>query len=168
MVDKLNNANFGEFNIQPNINPLNHNNLIQNHSSSQFNSQNISYYQNNNSFLSSSLNNSQMKILNQSQIINQSIDKQNIPNQEASPKMNLNLNQNTPEYENKKEELPEKTNIDISETKNTSKLNPKNLIEIVPQIQNIVSTAYLKCNLNLKEIALLEQNVEYNPKDLVD
>lgn len=164
MTDKLINANFGDFNILPNINPLNHNNLIQNHSPSQFNSQNISYYQNNNSFLSSSLNNRQINILNQSQIINQSIDQQNISNQESTPIMNLNLNQNTPEYENKKEELPEKTNIDIAETKNTSKLNPTNLIEIVPQIQNIVSTADLKCNLNLKEIALQEQNVEYNPK----
>ena len=164
MIDKLINANFGDFNILPNINPVNLNNIIQNHSPSQFNSQNISYYQNNNSFLSSSLNNSQMNILNKSQIRNQSIGQQNISNQEASPIMNLNLRQNTPENENKKEELPEKTNIDIAETKNTSKLNPTNLIEIVPQIQNIVSTADLKCNLNLKEIALQEQNVEYNPK----
>lgn len=168
MTDQLNKANFDDFNILPTINPLNFNNLIQNHSSSPFNSQNISYYQNNNSFhssSSSSLNISQLNNLNQSQINNQYIDEQNIEEQEGTPIMYLNhLNQNSPEYENKKEELPEKTNIDITETKNTSKLNPSKLIEIVPQIQNIVSTADLKCNLNLKEIALQENNVEYNPK----
>ena len=35
---------------------------------------------------------------------------------------------------------------------------------IVPQLQNIVSTVDLGCKLNLKKIALLTRNAEYNPK----
>ena len=36
--------------------------------------------------------------------------------------------------------------------------------EIQPKLQNIVSTANLKCPLNLREIALKAKNAEYNPK----
>ncbi|XP_045679533.1 TATA box-binding protein-like 2 [Phyllostomus hastatus] len=36
--------------------------------------------------------------------------------------------------------------------------------EIVPQLQNIVSTANLACKLDLKKIALQAKNAEYNPK----
>ncbi|KAM7157996.1 TATA box-binding protein-like 2 [Molossus nigricans] len=36
--------------------------------------------------------------------------------------------------------------------------------EIVPQLQNIVSTANLACKLDLKKIALHAKNAEYNPK----
>lgn len=34
---------------------------------------------------------------------------------------------------------------------------------MIPKIQNVVSTANLECNLNLREIALRLDNVEYNP-----
>ncbi|XP_054927701.1 uncharacterized protein [Dermacentor andersoni] len=36
--------------------------------------------------------------------------------------------------------------------------------EIVPQLQNIVSTVNLDCKLDLKKIALHARNAEYNPK----
>merc|ERR1711972_1275896 len=36
--------------------------------------------------------------------------------------------------------------------------------EIVPQLQNIVSTVSLGCTLDLKKIALHARNAEYNPK----
>ncbi|MCL7024508.1 hypothetical protein MKW94_019865 [Papaver nudicaule] len=36
--------------------------------------------------------------------------------------------------------------------------------EIVPKIQNIVSTVNLDCKLNLKQIALKARNAEYNPR----
>ncbi|VVA26517.1 Hypothetical predicted protein, partial [Prunus dulcis] len=35
---------------------------------------------------------------------------------------------------------------------------------IVPTLQNIVSTVYLGCRLDLKQIALQARNAEYNPK----
>lgn len=36
--------------------------------------------------------------------------------------------------------------------------------QIVPQLQNIVSTVNLGCKLDLKKIALHARNAEYNPK----
>ena len=36
--------------------------------------------------------------------------------------------------------------------------------EIKPKLQNIVSTANLKCHLDLRQIALKAKNAEYNPK----
>ena len=36
--------------------------------------------------------------------------------------------------------------------------------EIRPKLQNIVSTANLKCHLDLRQIALKAKNAEYNPK----
>lgn len=36
--------------------------------------------------------------------------------------------------------------------------------DIQPKLQNIVSTANLKCELDLREIALRAKNAEYNPK----
>lgn len=40
----------------------------------------------------------------------------------------------------------------------------ENIIGIIPTIRNIVSTAYLCCMINLKEIALQAENTQYNPK----
>lgn len=35
---------------------------------------------------------------------------------------------------------------------------------IIPQLQNVVATVNLGCQLDLKEIALHARNAEYNPK----
>lgn len=42
--------------------------------------------------------------------------------------------------------------------------NPLFVDNIQPKLQNIVSTANLKCELDLREIALRAKNAEYNPK----
>ncbi len=53
------------------------------------------------------------------------------------------------------------TNMTFS---NNMPLNPMFPDNIEPKLQNIVSTANLKCELDLREIALKAKNAEYNPK----
>lgn len=48
----------------------------------------------------------------------------------------------------------------------TCQINNPNITtnSVIPQLQNIVSTADLCCKLNLKKITLMAKNAEYNPK----
>ena len=55
-------------------------------------------------------------------------------------------------------------NIEIIETNFNSKNNFLEAPELVCSIENIVSTANLKCKLNLREIALQLANSTYNPR----
>jgi transcription initiation factor TFIID TATA-box-binding protein len=61
--------------------------------------------------------------------------------------------------------LPEIQQIltESTDTQEPTQYNP-NPENIQPCLQNIVSTADLKCKLNLREIALRAKNAEYNPK----
>jgi len=56
--------------------------------------------------------------------------------------------------------IPSNLNYQVSGNFNVGNL-PEN---IQPKLQNIVSTANLKCELDLREIALRAKNAEYNPK----
>jgi transcription initiation factor TFIID TATA-box-binding protein len=58
------------------------------------------------------------------------------------------------------QQLTSNINYGISGNFNVNNL-PEN---IQPKLQNIVSTANLKCELDLREIALRAKNAEYNPK----
>ena len=81
-------------------------------------------------------------------------------NSVQTPIMNFNVNKSFTETE----KLNIKSENISSETKYCS-LNSKNdMPEIIPNIENIVSTANLNCHLNLREIALKATNAEYNPK----
>jgi transcription initiation factor TFIID TATA-box-binding protein len=53
------------------------------------------------------------------------------------------------------------SNITFSSNLQPNSIFPEN---IEPKLQNIVSTANLKCELDLREIALKAKNAEYNPK----
>ncbi len=59
-------------------------------------------------------------------------------------------------------------NFENSFKKPSQSMINKNIIaidkNIVPKLQNIVSTANLGCTLNLRQIALQAKNAEYNPK----
>ena len=132
-----------------NIDNILHNNIISGmYSPAIINTPNISYYGN-----------------SPSPYVEQDPGGQEMKN-EATPLLNINFEQNSPgvekeeKNEGKIEEMPGKT----IETKNTTLGINSNGIEITPEIQNIVSTAELNCELNLKEIALQAKNVKYNPK----
>ena len=76
----------------------------------------------------------------------------------------MNLNENNIIQDNNSIELykPESKSC---ETIDSSSLGSRNSqIEIIPKIENIVSTANLNCQLKLREIALQMKNAEYNPK----
>jgi transcription initiation factor TFIID TATA-box-binding protein len=74
--------------------------------------------------------------------------------------MDFNINNNISENQINRNEIF-KSEIKYSDTNDSS----KNIeIEILPRIENIVSTANLCCNLNLREIAMQAKNAEYNPK----
>jgi transcription initiation factor TFIID TATA-box-binding protein len=53
------------------------------------------------------------------------------------------------------------SNITFTNNLQVNSMFPEN---IEPKLQNIVSTANLKCELDLREIALKAKNAEYNPK----
>ena len=95
---------------------------------------------------------------------------QEMKNEEETPLLDIKFEQNSPgvEREENNEEKNEEKNGEIPgktiETKNTTLGINSNGIEITPEIQNIVSTAELNCELNLKEIALQAKNVKYDPK----
>ena len=136
---------------------------------SQISQSNILYYQNQPSYYTS------LSII--SQLSHDSIDiskihnisQNNSPNQEEStPKMCLNCPENQNNSENNqnnkeiiKNNLKSKINLTNEETNFSSFINQN---YIIPTIQNIVSTANLDCELNLKAIALLLENAVYNPK----
>ncbi len=77
-----------------------------------------------------------------------------------TPIMNININENYPKIE----KLNIKTENLSSETKYCSLSSKNDKLEILPNIENIVSTADLNYPLNLREIALKATNAEYNPK----
>ncbi|XP_008048159.2 TATA box-binding protein-like protein 2 [Carlito syrichta] len=66
--------------------------------------------------------------------------------------------------------FPEKPTSSSLPLASSTPMTPMTLVSeccgIVPQLQNIVSTANLACTLDLKKIALHAKNVEYNPKRL--
>lgn len=85
--------------------------------------------------------------------------------QQETPKMILNLNENN-ETSTINNNSDKKSNNEVNnitkETKNTSNtINVENKISLVPIIQNIVSTVELGCKINLKEIALQAKNSYY-------
>jgi transcription initiation factor TFIID TATA-box-binding protein len=88
--------------------------------------------------------------------------------QSETPKMNINFNSNDQKFnENINHETPQKEKNISTETKaTTNKVNSDKdkKIEIIPTIQNLVCTAQLNCQLRLREIALQEQNTQYEPK----
>jgi len=77
-------------------------------------------------------------------------------NKFQTPIMNLNVNSKTENL------ILENIQIRPTDTKESSKIEDK--IEILPFIENIVSTANFGCLLNLREIALQAKNAEYNPR----
>ena len=93
--------------------------------------------------------------LNQSNIIN-------INYYDCSPCQTpvMNFEKNTQNSENIIPQINRIENIS-SDTKESSEILE---ISPLPIIENIVSTANLCCNLNLREIALQAKNAEYNPK----
>lgn len=132
-------------------------------------SHHISYFQNNLSeeFHSESnlnINHTSSKDDNfESFFDEQEYNKENTPennNSIQTPIMNFDVNGSFPETEkiNIKSE-----NISL-ETKYCSLTSKNEKFEIIPKIENIVSTAYLNCPLNLREITLKANNAEYNPK----
>ena len=86
-------------------------------------------------------------------------------NSAQTPVMNYNENislnvSGTNDEQNQNALIPKSDKI-TSDTYDSS----KNIqLEILPKIENIVSTANLCCELNLREIALQARNAEYNPK----
>jgi len=80
-----------------------------------------------------------------------------IANKFQTPIMNLNVNNS-----NTENLILENIQIRPTDTKESSKIEDK--IEILPFIENIVSTANFGCLLNLREIALQAKNAEYNPR----
>ena len=79
-----------------------------------------------------------------------------IVNQYKTPIMNLNVNSNTENL------ILDDIQVRPPDTKESSKTEDK--IEMLPFIENIVSTANFGCLLNLREIALQAKNAEYNPR----
>ena len=86
-----------------------------------------------------------------------------------TPKMPVNVEQNNEPAGIKNVGESDNNNIQSQttkeQTKNTfSKCSKNNNdIKIMPIIQNIVSTADLCCDINLKQIALQVENTQYNP-----
>ena len=135
-------------------------------------SPNITYYKNN-SFNSSFLDITQLNNLNESLMNNEGAqhpmdDGNDDEPQSETPKMNINFNSNDQKFnENINHETPQKEKNISTETKaTTNKVNSDKdkKIEIIPTIQNLVCTAQLNCQLRLREIALQEQNTQYEPK----
>ena len=160
-LDKLFSIDLNKINSPNNINQSNP-------------SQNITYYQNssfNKSFLdisqSNNYNNSLMNNYREQYSMDDGNDDEPQP---ETPKMNIKFNINDQKLnENINHEDPQKdkekeTNTNTEAKTTISKVNTEPKIEIIPTIQNLVSTADLNCKLRLREIALQEQNTEYKPK----
>ena len=133
-------------------NYLNNSKLIDSPYSMAF--QQINYYQ------SPNLPNSNFPnfFLNNNSLSDDNINKVNdeIVNQNKTPIMNLNVNSNTENL------ILDDIQVRPPDTKESSKTEDK--IEMLPFIENIVSTANFGCLLNLREIALQAKNAEYNPR----
>ena len=157
------NNTFGFSNSFNNIVPL-----------SPYNRSNISYYQNN-SYSSPYINNSLSYKGNESfysEELYQGYNLSHSPENEQTPKMFMDIEQNDDfckKKENDKEIIKKNIQLNVNNTNSITKISTLNLgnqIEKIPIpiIQNIVSTADLCCEMNLKEIALRAQNTIYNPK----
>jgi transcription initiation factor TFIID TATA-box-binding protein len=147
-IDTINNIN--EFNLSPNI----------------------TYYHNNSSNKSlldiTSPNNINESLMDNEGAQHPMDDGNDDEPQPETPKMNFNFDSNDQKLnENINHEDPQKEKNINTETKaTTNKVNPDKdkKIEIIPTIQNLVCTAELNCQLRLREIALQEQNTQYEPK----
>ena len=132
----------------------------------------ITYYQNNSSNMSplaiTPFNDLNESLMNNEGAQNPMNDGNYDEPQPETPKMNINFNSNNQKLnENIIIEDPQKEkNISIETKATTNKVNSDKdkKIEIIPTIQNLVCTAKLNCNLRLREIALQEQNTQYEPK----
>ena len=172
MSEDLNNINKNSLNIH--INEMNQSNPF-----SPINPLDISNYQN---ISPSQMNNRPLNIVNTTSMnfedkqVHQNEENFNslqdfkFINEPETPKMNINIFQNTSQMDvevKKKQdnECQSKTKITNTETENSTfhlsllKKNP-----IIPTIQNMVVTADLSCNLNLRKIALQAINTYYDPK----
>ena len=137
--------------------------------SSFMNSSNISYYQHfpyNSPTINNTPSNNSVDYSNASN----NNEQQSFNYEESTPKMNFDCNENQNTFENNQNDkelnkIPLKQDINITneETK-TSSLNNKPQIDSIVKISNIVSTADLSCQFNLKAISLQAKNSEYNPK----
>ena len=107
--------------------------------------------------------------------INDILHKTNLQTNNYLNYLNSNYSCNTPIMNlDIRNEKNDKTNFIENKTNDKSKIevisidtsdSSKNVqIEILPRIENIVSTANLCCPLNLRQIALQAKNAEYNPK----
>lgn len=138
---------------------------------SHMNMSNITYYQNmSNSYNSPQIQNVSVDTIFDSPYNRNDNEQDSFDQEESTPKMYFDFNQNHNNAENDQnpKELDKKYNgpqLSISNLKtNDYSLINKPEIEILPKIQNIVSTANFCCKLNLKEISLIAKNSEYNPK----
>jgi transcription initiation factor TFIID TATA-box-binding protein len=137
-------------------------------------SPNITYYQNspfNKSFLdiTQSNNLNTFLISNDGELYPMDNGNDDEPHPET-PKMNINFNSNDQKlneninHEDPQKEKEKEKSINTETKTTTNKVNTEAKIEIIPTIQNLVSTAKLNCDLRLREISLQEQNTQYNPK----
>ena len=121
----------------------------------------INYYKNNNNplnFISPSFDLISHENGNQSnQLNNININYYDSYSKGQTPIMNFDINSQNSENNN---QIIKSENISIDTKESSENLE----INILPIIENIVSTANLCCNLNLREIALQAKNAEYNPK----
>ena len=153
MINRNNCHNHLEF-----IDPYYIENLSQNYSS------NINHYQYSPKIKTQNYNLNQPPFNNENEIYTP--NQENIlyydPEKMETPKMSVDFEQN--EKSSKKYKSPDEiiknptfiiTNISTKEETFNNK--------IIPKIQNIVSSADLSCNINLKEIALQVHRTSYNP-----
>ena len=114
----------------------------------------FNYFQSQTSLYTTPLNNNKISLYNENDEI------LNNQNNSQTPVMDFNINNSISENQINRNEIF-KSEIKYSDTNDSS----KNIqLEIIPRIENIVSTANLCCNLNLREIAMQAKNAEYNPK----
>ena len=146
---------------------------------SSYNPSEVSYYQNQNDSYSSPLLNQTPSYYGSekdySEELNQgnNFSSNNIPESEQTPKMYMDVEQNDDDFSKQKDNEKEinKKNIQSNDNNtncvtkiSTSNMGNKIEKKPIPIIQNIVSTADLCCELNLREILLRAQNTIYNPK----
>ena len=117
----------------------------------------INYYQNQTPLYNKPLNNSIISLYNEN---NEILNNQN---NSQTPVMDFNINNSISENQTNKNEIF-KSEIKSFDTSESS----KNIeIEILPRIENIVSTANLCCKLNLREIAMQAKMLNIIQKDFL-
>ena len=83
-------------------------------------------------------------------------------NNVQTPVMSFNANNSNTDIGTQNQNIQIQKSEKITTNTNDSSENFQ--LEILPKIENIVSTVNLCCELNLREIALQAKNAEYNPK----